>query len=410
MLQRGVRARPSAHSLKHIIDIVHKRIMDPDTFPPLKIAVLGGSVTRGQGCHKPILPGSRRLKSNLCAWPSRLERLINTLAGFQVVEIHNLAVSATNLQFGTQLVKYHLYPDALLPDGPDVIFSSFSSNEQVVHEDTTKSVLFSNQKRDRVQDFITASQMSSPCQPPPPIVFVDDYLGNQQDFILGEMTFNKVVTELADWYGQVMHVSYADVVRRHVYADTSETTFSSFWPLETVGRYRGQPSVEVHFGMGGHVAIAWSLLFAMVDVVTSYCENYAFEQVMKENGDKGVFTEQVLDLVENVPPPELKSSLLLQNVSRQWRESAVRMHNSQSGCNNAADDKSPCVFAFLAGPDATARDEVELREYLQPFMIANEGWESVMEYGGGGINKSVKKPGLIATGANASMTLRFDQY
>jgi hypothetical protein len=405
MLQRGVRARPSAHSLKHIFDIVHKRFMDPDIFPPLKIAVLGGSVTRGQGCQNPILPGSRRLKLNLCAWPSRLERLINTIVGFQVVKIHNLAVSATNLQFGTQIVKYHLYPDALLPDGPDVIFSSFSSNEQAIHQDTTKSVEFSNQKRNRVQDFITANQLARPCRPRPPIVFVDDYLGNKQDFILGEMTFNKVVTEFADWYGHVMHVSSADVVRRHVYADTNETTFSSFWPLETTGEYRGQPSVEVHFGMGGHVAIAWSILFAMFDVVKSYCENQAFQQIMKKDGVKGVFSKQVLDLVDEVPPPELKSSLLLQNVSRQWRENAVRMRNSQSGCNNAT-EKPPCVFAFLAGPEATARDEVELREYLQPYTIVNKGWEPIMDYGGGGIGKSAKKPGLIATRANASMTFR----
>ena len=40
------------------------------------------------------------------------------------------------------------------------------------------------------------------------VVFVDDYLGNRQDHILGKMTFNKITTKLVEWYGEVMHVSY----------------------------------------------------------------------------------------------------------------------------------------------------------------------------------------------------------
>jgi hypothetical protein len=53
---------------------------------------------------------------------------------------------------------------------------------------------------------------------------VDDYLGNPQDYIMGEMSLNKVVTELAEWYGNMWHVSYADVLRRAIYANTNETT------------------------------------------------------------------------------------------------------------------------------------------------------------------------------------------
>jgi hypothetical protein len=236
-------------------------------------------------------------------------------------------------------------------------------------------------------------------------VFVDDYLGNRQDHILGEMTFNKITTELAEWYGEVMHVGYADVVRRAVYANTEETIFTAPWPLETTGKYRDQPKVEVHFGMAGHVAIAWSFLYTMVDVLSGYCGNKAFVQRMKRQGHEGIFPSAVLDLMNTVPPPELKPSLLLQNVSREWQDNAVRMREIQSGCHDeaAVSAQMPCTFAFLAGPDATVRNPHELNDYLKPFLVSNEGWEAVMEYGAGTI---VQKPGLIATRANASMTLR----
>lgn len=404
MLQQGIRARPSTHALKQVVDLLYKRITDPENSRPLQIAVVGGSVTRGQGCESPILPGTSRLDATSCAWPSRLEHLINTLAGVKVVEVYNLAVSATNLQFGTPIVKYWLYPQALLPDGPDVILSSYSTNEQVLRVDTTASVSYANEERDRVQDFIAASHMASvsACQEPPLVIFVDDYIGNRQDYILGEMTLNKVVTELAEWYGQVMHVSYADVVRRAVYANTSESTFTSSWPLETSGKYRGQPKLDVHFGMGGHVAIAYSMLYAMLDVLAGYCDNQAFVDQMKRDGHEGVFPQPVWDLLDTVPPPELKPSLVLSSISAKWREKAARLRESYVECRKG-EGKLPCAFAFLTGPDATVQNPEQLKEYLKPFLLSSKGWDPIMEFGSDG---SVEKLGLIATGANASMTVR----
>ena len=129
MLLKGIRNHPSANSLERILDIVNKRIINFGSSPPLKIAVLGGSGTQGQGCSEPCMPGVPPFHPTPCAWPARLERLINTLTGFQVVQIHNLAVSATNLAFGTNLVNYRLYPEEPLPHGPDVIIASYSTNE-----------------------------------------------------------------------------------------------------------------------------------------------------------------------------------------------------------------------------------------------------------------------------------------
>jgi len=400
MLQRGVRDRPSNHAFQRITHVLHKRITDPLHSPPLKVVVLGGSVTRGNGCQEPILRGTEPLDATSCAWPSRLENLINALAGMEVVKVYNLAVGATNLQFATPLVKYWLYPKDLLPSGPDIIISSHSTNEQPNrHEDTTKSNEYANRELIRVQEFITTSRLARPCNPPL-VMFVDDYLGNRQNFILGEMTYNKVVTELSEWYGEVMHVSYADVIRQAIYADTSETTFSKPWPLQKSGKFRGLPKVDVHFGMAGHVAIAWSILYAMVDVTSGYCDNEDFVLQVKE---QGVFSTAVMDLVNAIPPPELNPSLLLQNISVGWQENAVRMHKSQAECNSKVGSKLPCEFAFLAGPGGAVGNPKELRDYLRPFLFQNKGWKPEMDLSTHG---HVEKPGLVATKANASLILR----
>ena len=405
LLQQGIRARPSVHAFQYVADILHKRIMDPQNSPPLKIAVLGGSVTRGHGCpDSPLIlddgqATTPQLDATLCAWPSRLESLINALAGMQLVQVFNLAVGATNLQFGTPLIKYGLYPKQLLPSGPDAILSAYSTNEQAHHVEDTTTAEWIKEERERVQEFITTCGMACrPCARPPPLVgFVHDYLGNRQEYVLREMSFDKVVTELAEWYMNVMHVSYANVIRRHIYADTTEIHFTPAWTDEITG----EPKVAVHFGMGGHSAIAWSILYSMMDVISGYCDNKEFVEKMKSEGHEGVFSNAVVDLVNTVRPPALTHNLSLQNVSREWQENAERQ--SQCKKDNSVIGKIPCAFAFIAGPEATVQSPEELDDYLQPYLVANKGWESFRSFGEHGY---VKKLGLVATGANASMTLK----
>ena len=74
---------------------------------PLRIIVLGGYVTMGVACNT----GIRKYDYNKCAWLSRLEVLINTLAGSaQMVEVINLAVGGSNTATGAALLQYDLVP------------------------------------------------------------------------------------------------------------------------------------------------------------------------------------------------------------------------------------------------------------------------------------------------------------
>jgi hypothetical protein len=184
------------------------------------------------------------------------------MIGMKVVEFYNVAVGATNLDFGTALIKFHLYPESLLPDGPDVIISAYATNEQASHVTDTTTKEWIDEEQQRVEAFIHASQTSThACKTPPLVLFVDDYLGNRQDYINREMSYSNIVTHLADWYGNIMHVSYADAVRKYVYADTNESVFSPPWPIDDTTNI---PRTNVHFEMTGHVSTCWIILYSLI--------------------------------------------------------------------------------------------------------------------------------------------------
>jgi hypothetical protein len=125
-LRRAVRHMPTfSHKIvKNVMEIIQKRIQDPTNNPPLRIAVFGGSVTIGRHCRS-----AKGLNDLACAWPKRLELLINQFAKMDIVKIYNLGVGGTGSSAGTKRVKYWMYPAELAKVGPDVIINSYSTND-----------------------------------------------------------------------------------------------------------------------------------------------------------------------------------------------------------------------------------------------------------------------------------------
>ena len=109
-LRRGILSRPfdvaQGAALQNAVKIVERKMKD-DSAPPLRIVVLGGSVTAGRGCE----PGSRSLVNRECAWPRRFESMVNELAGKQIVRVTNLASGGTSTAQGIVFVKYWMYND-----------------------------------------------------------------------------------------------------------------------------------------------------------------------------------------------------------------------------------------------------------------------------------------------------------
>jgi len=76
--------------------------------PPVRVLILGGSVTAGMNC----ITGIGGVNSEKCAWPLRLETIINGLAGGRLVEVKIIATGGTNTVCTTiefTLAGLHLY-------------------------------------------------------------------------------------------------------------------------------------------------------------------------------------------------------------------------------------------------------------------------------------------------------------
>ena len=67
---------------------------------------------------------------------------------------------------------------------------------------------------------------------PPLLLYLDDYLGNEQNEVLTTMLSSQTIHLLSGYYG-IGSMSYGDAVRDIVYGDTKEWWFSANWYEQT---------------------------------------------------------------------------------------------------------------------------------------------------------------------------------
>jgi len=372
--------------------------------PPLKIAVLGGSVTQGRGCDvEPdglFKPAATRpkIRMNDCSWPNRLQHLANQLLGVGVIQVSNMAVGGTSSEIGLSTVKYRLYPKEMMPAGPDIIMFGYSTNEEFTRPyhtrlDGAALEKYETAQFDRAQRLVVAAHNTNPCHSPL-VIFVDDYLGNQHNYIRGELAHNHAITKLAQWYDDIMVVSYADVVRHSVYAQTAEKIFSSTFGLAK--------KVDPHFGMAGHVTIMWSVAFAVVNALTEFCQDKLF-MASADTRPESIFSAKISTL-KTTSPPALTKELTLTTVSKAWEDLASETTKLCQGGADAGYKDLPCLFAFIAGPSGTVRNSRSLTDFMRSSTKQSSGWEAVEDYYAGGY---ARRLGWVATKLKASFSLQW---
>mmetsp|Transcript_19407 Transcript_19407/g.23129 ORF Transcript_19407/g.23129 Transcript_19407/m.23129 type:complete len:835 (+) Transcript_19407:153-2657(+) len=408
----------SHSSVKHVIDIIQKRIQDPENNPPLRIAVFGGSVTLGRGCE----PGSRRMTQVECSWVRRFELLVNQFASIvmkkddnnknqNIVEVYNNGVGGTATNVGAKMVKYWMYTGILKSVGPDVIIHSYSTNDSTppwnMEEGADSHTITSNSVRQTVQDFIRNALRSKPCSDQPPLVIdVDDYLGPQHKTTLGELSYNTVMTQLAKWY-DVASISYAEVVRDIVYNDVSGSTFYN--------------KKDVHYGFWAHQTIAWSVGFGALELVSNYCDD---EYLLRKERQTGAMSgEKQGDDQERQQrgrqqvflPPILTSELLHENITNEFNAASDEARDTVSTgdieCSEAENgdtktgaivkNHNPCPIAWVSSPGGYNANAID--SFIGKFQSLNKDWkvEDNMAEGWG------NKVGWIADGPNATFSLSF---
>ena len=240
-----------------IPDGAWRSINDDKTLPRrLNVLVMGGSVTMGVVCHiNPVTAQTGKYSRRNCAWPGRMARFINGLLGHELVEFHTLALGGTNTESGVTMWDYALLPDVPYPD---VVINAYATND--MHYNSVQDALARNKTLGQsvfelgqayVRQLMTPKQRCG--HAPPLLVYLDDYLGNEQDGVAETLTSSQTINLLAGYYG-VASMSYGDAVRDMVYGDSKEWWFSSHW-FEG-GKY--QRAVHPHVSRRGARASAGS--------------------------------------------------------------------------------------------------------------------------------------------------------
>jgi len=378
---------------------------DPDLPPKLSILVMGGSVTMGVvGDWNPVgkFPQS-------AAWPVLFSNFVTNLFGnLDLIQVHVLAIGGTNTESGTTLWDYSIVPKDV-PYPPDILINAYSTND--VHVNSMNDAKARNKTLEESlielgQNFIR--QVMTPKKQcghsPPLLLFVDDYLGNEQNEILATMVSSQKMNLLSGYYGTAS-ISYADAVRDVVYGDSKEWFFSSDWYYKG-GNYGRQ--IHPHLGM--HTSMAWIVTFYLINLATTYCSlpklpgkeryhagmarygpgkedyNFRISHGMPQLRDAGKPLKGRPSQKPRGLPPLLTKDLSLENVTEAWLEDSnanADLWKAQEECaadghqiNETHSITNPCIFAWVGSINEGMTKPDHLMKQMAPVIMSHDGWSA----------------------------------
>mmetsp|Transcript_6328 Transcript_6328/g.13084 ORF Transcript_6328/g.13084 Transcript_6328/m.13084 type:complete len:585 (-) Transcript_6328:223-1977(-) len=383
--------------VQRVMDIIEKRVEDPEKNPPLRVAVFGGSVTIGESCHG-------KGKSNKdCAWPRRFEHLVNHFFGRDIIQVYNLGIGGTGTSQAISFVKYWMYGNKDLETfGPDVVVNSYSTNDSLIpwgHKWPEEDVITVSRNwiHTQNQEFIRAVlEMNGPCSVPPLMVNVDDYVGPQHPQVMGEMGYVNAITQLASYYDTVA-ISYGETVRDIFYRDRQDLTF-------------GNPK-DVHYGPFAHQTVAWAVAFGCLELLINYCDDeFHAATTAKEGG--GDLSKEVISKESMFLPPPLTTKLMMKNITAEYDAAIESSHRSQieSGCSAAngdgssasgSVDKNPCVVSWVSTPGKFSTRDIT--NFFSTYQTSIDSWGVENQNKEGRSNKI----GWVAKKEKASFSIQF---
>ena len=393
VMERAMVSFPSTRDLESIRQIINEKWQHFDTAPPLRIAVFGGSVPQGRGCDalpkeiKSLLPDkmSAKITGNSCSWVHRLQLMADAFFGPGVVKIFNLAAGGTHSKLAIPIMEYWLYRGDLKQVGPDVIINAYATNDSLYS--WSKNITVSNATRhyehyrtvlSTARDFARAAVTSRPkCTSTdrnPIMVFVQEYIGNHHELILGEAIRPDAVRNLAQHAGWA-YVSSAYAVQPWVFANTNETVFSPDWYGP-----KGRRIIDGHFGMPGHQTLAWVMAYASLQAMVEHCEhvhNREFLARRNTQWSNEIVSDAANAVLESPVPPPDSWNTTATTIAKEWQaEVSQQQVSDASFCKSASQSQSPCIFAFVSTQAGTHRKAGALNKYIKPFQTENSGWEA----------------------------------
>lgn len=385
----------------------------------LNVLVMGGSVTMGVVCHINPVSGTGIARRS-CAWPGRMDFFFSQLfGGYELIHFHTIALGGTNTESGITMWDYSLLPDDV--PYPDVVINAYATNDMhynSVQDAIAKNITLERSVLELTQAFIR--QLLTPkkeCEHPPPLlIYLDDYLGNEQNEVLATLISSQAIHLMSGYYG-LGSISYADAVRDIVYGDNKEWWFSSNW--HEGGKY--QRAVHPHMGM--HISSTWIVSYYLMNLVSAYCslpdvEGALGEQTTQqrlhagiEQHSQGVWdygyrphdglpqlraTKQLIGGPKQKPrgiPPPLTETLSLEHISQQWQEETELKANLWKSGNECSAEghpydstdvaalPKPCLYSWVANLERFLDNPKRLTDRIKPVLASNEGWSAADDNG-----------------------------
>jgi hypothetical protein len=450
--------------LQQVVSQRNKKLpATPDVDAPRKVNILimGGSLLVGTNCRKIItevgIPGVN-IPNRHCTWSNRLEKFLNQLLGpivgvwdktssrdytsvWDLVQVTKTAMGGTNTQTGQVILEYDLLP--VEARHADIIINAYSTNDMhilTVLDAAQGNVTLRDKVFEMTQAFVrqVLQERTPDCDSDgdvndgrnrrhavaPLLLHMDDYLGNEQREIWATSELSQGVQVLANYYG-FTSMSYADVVRDLVYADTHESWFSpSGWYDETSRKNRNLMMREIHPGMGMHITATWVTAFTMLHLATTFC---SLEWSVMGNSSlaswhddsQPFYYDNLLALPKlegrfKIPgkprrpprdllPPLLTKSLSLENITELWRgqQTSQAASGDAMALSRSCDQQRSvrCPFSWVSSLNQQQKQVAFVREYFANKTISNKGWDLVTDH---------DKLGYVPVGGpKSSLTLEF---
>jgi hypothetical protein len=332
---------------------------------PIRILVMGGSVTMGINCKSFRSP---KMNQSKCAWSNRLENFLNNFFSHQhsslggMFRVEAIATGGINTDVGRAVWEYDLVPEKTR--GIDIVINAFSTNDMHVitmNEAKNGGKTLRDKVFEMIQDFSRLVLEPRPCQTHAPLLLhLDDYLGNEQHEILATMELSQAVHTLSSYYG-FASVSYSDMVRDFVYGDTQETMFSPAGWYKNGGYKR-----EIHPQVGMHIATSFVIAYNLLNLATTYCAGEMWNSKPLHhrmlynttiiNGlpefKKGsqVGSTKPIAPPEHVLLPELTPTLQLKNITAAWRkDSGDKSLGHDCTKQDSTASIMRCPFSWVSG-------------------------------------------------------------
>ncbi len=370
-LPHSIKTRPHPFVMERVLEVIIKRMQDPLKYPPLRIAVFGGSVTEGFNSRTNSINISNSNKDpHQCTWSCRLERLLNEVLPIvyfgenltlsknstdtsqlptkqKLVEVRNFAVGGSDSSIGAVSLEYNVYGRLDV----DIVISAYAANDLLAPHGVERDLIFQH-----MQNFHKLAKAQRPCSDLPLLIQLADVfeesLSNRQS-IRHRIRYSTEMLETANWAG-VMALSYPDVVRDLIYRNRRDTTLIEH--------------EQLHPGMTFHTGIAWMIGYGLLEGSLQACDASSLVDHGKPEPRFGISYPVIRDDLRAVDVPEI------------WRNDTIAL---QQRCSNNQTSGPTCEYQFMANRLGASTAE-EVRSAIKRVAINIDGWD--------GFGYPVRKP------------------